>query len=551
MNSESESLSEAMSEAESSYDSASTSFSEGAEDDYLENLIKEIEEARAELEAVQRRAIRNGQYLNHDDRSNNYYGYGDKLANLLIQYSFYQEGYVGEILYSDWDFSNYNTNGVKVTYIDAAGETKYAYFDYVTVDKAGNALVPGFYDSPSQGKEHDNPNVVSGIMVVKKTNQYTDANGNVLTWKYETETAADGTESTVCRYYVNGQQIADDVKVTIKEDDSFTLSWNSYNGTTKNVVAQNNNPWSNIYYSEDGQVIYHDLGSYTSADNIWNGQLSGVCRNSADNTLGVVVSNSQGVGTYSTLTDGNGNTVSYNNQRIKIGGKTYFYRNSRIVNNGNGTYTFTATIDDHGASNWTQTVTLYTSASSTSYSVNFKDSFVAKAKEDTDVYFNNAGQAKDGNFGVKGYTYFSINDFDKGKDDYAHERSEFTSVSDSVSETVSEVSSESDSWTESISESAKASESSSASRSESMSESASASNQSSQSRSESLSESASASAQTSESRSQSLSESVKASESASLSRSESVSASNSASASMSQSISESLSASLSQYISES
>ena len=296
--SESASLSTAMSEAEAAYDSASTSFSEaGLEDEYLEDLIRQIEEAKEALEAAQAEAIANGQNLNHDSNSNNYYGYGDTLANLLIQYAFYQEGYVGEILYSEWDSSNYNTNSVKVTYVDASGETKYAYFDYVTVDSDGNALVSGFYDSPSYGSQHDNPNVVAGIMVVKKTVQYTDGNGNILTWDYTTETAEDGTETSVCHYYVNGAEVADNVTVTLNDDDTFTLSWsNTSEANVVTVVEENlGNYESYIYDDISSNTVYHSLGMYSTAAtaNNWNNTLTNYYRNSSDTTVGVLTTDEE------------------------------------------------------------------------------------------------------------------------------------------------------------------------------------------------------------------------------------------------------------------
>ena len=549
--SETASLSTSISEIQSEYESASTSFSEaGMEDEYLEDLIKQIEEAKAALDAAKEQAKADGQYLNHSSESNNYYGYGDKLANLLIQYSFYQEGYVGEILYSDWDSSNYNTNSVCVTYVDAAGETKYAYFDYVTVDSDGNALVSGFYDSPSWGAQHDNPNVVDGIMVVKKAVEYKDASGNVLTWDYATETAEDGTETTVCRYYVNGSQIADGVDVKINADKTFTLSWKNEN----TVVAQNNNPESHIYYSTNEQAIYHDLGCYSNGYNEYNGNLSGIYRSSADSAVSVLTTGESGAQVMETLVDENGNSLKIVSQysrkgndnlwnwkgsysTFSINGTTYYYANSNITNNGDGTYTLTAFADKKLGVYRAQSITLYTSASASTSSLTFTPGFVSKAKESTDVYYNNSGEAKDGNFGVKGYTYYSIKDYENGRDDYSQQRSEVSSLSEAYSQAVSQ----SEAWSESVKESASASASASQVRSESISESASASEAASLSRSESLSASAKASESLSTWMSQSLSQSLSEYVSESLSVRDSLSAVASESASTRDSISESLS----------
>ncbi|SDH28978.1 epidermal growth factor receptor substrate 15, partial [Pseudobutyrivibrio sp. 49] len=550
--SESASLSTAMSEAEEVFESASTSFSEaGLQDDYLENLIKQIEEAQAELKAAQADAIAHGERLNHTPASNNYYGYGDKLANLLIQYSFYQEGYVGEILYSDWDSSNYNTNSVKVTYIDAAGETKYAYFDYVTVDQNGDALVPGLTTGWGQ---NDNANIVSGIMVVKKTTQYTDGAGNVLTWKYETNYAADGTAQTVCRYYVNGYQLQDVVKVDLNDDNTFTLSWptEETKGTLVNVGCDHD------YYTCNG-TVYKNLAYFSTKDNDWNNTFDGIFRNNRNDNLGTVVNHWNGTGTYSELTDTEGNIVSLVTKEkavckqnkwgwemerytaISIGGKTYYYESSNISKNPDGTYHLVAYLDGVGETYEAQHITLKAATYSSTSTVNYKLSFVAKEHEGSDIYFNYNGEARDGNFDVKGYTYFGEDAFNKGKDDYHEARSEVTSLSESVSA----IASQSAAWSESVSASEAVSQSEAAQRSESISESSRMSESASQSRSMSLSDSAVASESASSSRSESTSFSASASASASASMSQSASESASSAASLSESLSASESASTS------
>ncbi|MBQ9700572.1 MAG: hypothetical protein IJV71_08135, partial [Lachnospiraceae bacterium] len=95
-----------------------------------------------------------------------YYATADKLANLLIQYKFYQEGYVGEIKYSEWDSNSWATNHVKVTYTNTTtGEEEIAYFDYVTADANDNWL------SQSNG-DNDNVNLIDHIIVVKKTPEF-------------------------------------------------------------------------------------------------------------------------------------------------------------------------------------------------------------------------------------------------------------------------------------------------------------------------------------------------------------------------------------------
>ncbi|MCR5415244.1 MAG: hypothetical protein K6E79_00425, partial [Pseudobutyrivibrio sp.] len=468
----SESLSTAMSEVDSDYESASNSFSEAGEDEYLENLIKQIEEAQNELKAAQQKAADTNKNLDHNSSSNNYYGYGDKLANLLIQYSFYQEGYVGEIVYSEWDSHSYDTNSVKVTYVDAAGQTKYAYFDYVTVDEDGNALVPGFYDSPNGGYQNNNPYVVDGIMVVEKTVQYTDANGNVLTWDYSTETAEDGTEKTVCHYYVNGSQIQDSVQVTLNDDNSFTLSWENETEEYSEAVNKVKNPYydTHMYTSADGTNEYVSIGQYGYNYGFANNNLQNYYMNTnateENNTVSVVERNKSEGTVMSTLVDAKGNAVhlvtktTYSllwkteTPTYEINGVAYSFYNSYITKNCDGTYSLYAYYDDASISCKQQRITLYTSANASMSSVTYNAKFVAKDREASDIYYNNDGQAKDGNFGVKGYAYFSEDDFNEGKDDYADKRSEFTSNSASASEAQSELASESASISESYSNSA-------------------------------------------------------------------------------------------------
>ena len=560
---ENASLSTALSEAEEEFVSESTSFSEeGLEDDYLEQLIGEIEKAKAEVEKAQNKAKEAGQYLNHDSKSNNYYGEGDKLANLLIKYAFYQEGYVGEILYSEWDSSNYHTNSVKVTYVDSTGATKHAYFDYVTVDKDGNALVSGFADSPDYGSQHDNPYVVDGIMVVKKTVAYTDNNGNKLTWEYTTETGADGREETVCHYFVNGQRIADNVEVTLHDDDTFTLSWSNAGPNAKVTEVHEENPYSYSYVAPDN-TTYHDLSKYGNDLQEVNHKLEGFTRNSADSTIGVVEIDAQGNKTISTLVDSEGHTLNlgYKTEEhgfwfwattethscLEINGRTYYFTNAQIIRNCDGTYTLIGKSDEDGGSSRSYKITLYTAASASTSSLNFNPQFVARTPDGTEVYRNYHGEIKNGNFGVKGYNYFTLDDFNKGRDDYHEQRSEVTSLSDSLSA----IKSESTSLSESASESAVASESASESRLDSLSNSASASASASASRSESLSESASVSNSISTSLSDSISASLSDSTSTSLSDSTSTSLSDSTSTSLSDSTSTSLSDSTSTSLSDS
>ena len=178
-------------------------------------------------------------------------------------------------------------------------------------------------------------------------------------------------------------------------------------------------------------------------------------------------------------------------------------------------------------------------------------------------YTDGSGTKHNGNFGKKGDFYFSLNDYENGRDQYNKDRSEYTSASEakslieslstSVSERFSEKKSEWKSLIDSRSDSRSASEKNSESRSESLSDSSKNSESVSTSISERRSLSASDSTRISESISTSVSESqsVSTSVSASQSVSTSVSQSTSTSTSVSQSESTSVSISTSASASES
>ena len=166
-----------LSTAVSEYNSQSMVFQENNyEDEYLEELIKQISEAQANVAAAKQTAIDDGISLNEAG----YYTAADELANLLVQYSFYQEGYVGGIDYSDWVSTKHDNNYVKVGY-DEDGE---AYFDYVNSDAdnendgAPNADGKHIWENEAVDAEN-----VDYITVVIKTPVYTSTSGNTLTCK--------------------------------------------------------------------------------------------------------------------------------------------------------------------------------------------------------------------------------------------------------------------------------------------------------------------------------------------------------------------------------
>ena len=165
--SQSASLSETVSEANSVYASVSNSFSEaGLQDAYLEDLIAQIEVARQNLHAIQEAAARHNQSLANNS---SFWKAGDTLANLLVRYSFYQDSRVTSIEYGSWEKNSGTSNYVHVAYYDESGRLQDAYFDYITVDKDGNALMD------SKGKQlsgYSDPSKIDGIMVLQKTPLY-------------------------------------------------------------------------------------------------------------------------------------------------------------------------------------------------------------------------------------------------------------------------------------------------------------------------------------------------------------------------------------------
>lgn len=164
------STSEKMEEVNSAYDSTSAAFKD-YENSYLENLIKQIKEAQKVVADNKKDAE-----LNHrnDLSKSGYYRAADKLANLLIQYKFYQEDNVKEIKFSDWNSNSKENNYVVVKYIDKNGKEQYAYFDYITVNKSDIRV------------EKNKANQVDHIYVLQKTPKLEfeskDRFGNYILW---------------------------------------------------------------------------------------------------------------------------------------------------------------------------------------------------------------------------------------------------------------------------------------------------------------------------------------------------------------------------------
>lgn len=220
--SEYKSLSEVAYQIDSLYHSASTAFEEKHYNDpYLEKLLSDIAAAQEKAEAT--------------TNAGSYYRAADKLANLLIQYKFYQEGYVGDIEYSQWVSDRNVQNYVRVTYIAKDGSTNYAYFDYVTEDADGNVLF-GTKDESNRAKfDH--------IQLLEKAPIFENQASEGETkdeFSFETDT-----EGNILRYQLNGKDISEGTvefvdelsgKVTSKK--TTTVTGNNYTGYTVTETTQ-------------------------------------------------------------------------------------------------------------------------------------------------------------------------------------------------------------------------------------------------------------------------------------------------------------------------
>ena len=400
----------------------------GYENEYLENLIRDIEAAKqktqAELDWYKAKGI--DLHVYHD--GHNYYTIANDLAELLIKYSFYQEGIVDGINYSKWDNGGYTNNSVKVSYT-ANGQEQYAYFDYVTVDQNGVALTNPDGSALKNNGSH-NPNNVSGIMIVKKTVAYTD-NGKILNIDIQ-----EG--KTV--YKVDGQEIPAE-NVRLNEDGTYTVSYKksteTATGSTEAAISYDRNAsWGNQYFDEKGIIKNAESIKNTNGSD-WNNDFTEAYY-TGDGTLGVIDmlkdpqgNERYGTARFRTLVDENGNTVSlqlkdfhWNNNTwhwrdvtkgvLVINNVEYYYNTASLSDKGNGQYELSAYRVD-GEHWWADTIKLTaqgTRVSNEEINGNFKPSFVASGKETTYVAKN--GETKNGNFAAKGDYYFSQDDYEKG-----------------------------------------------------------------------------------------------------------------------------------------
>ena len=194
------SASEVASELDAIYQSEWEEFEEsGYSDQYLETLIDEIIKAQEQVKIAQQNDA--DKEADHDGE-NSYYAKADQLANLLIKYKFYQEGYVDEITYGEWDSDEYETNHVKIKYTNN-GVEQIAYFDYVTADVNDNWLT---------GNNKDNTDLIDHIIVVQKTPEFTYYG---FLGSLEVSTDIEGNVS----YVLNGKSV-DASKVERKYDSS-------------------------------------------------------------------------------------------------------------------------------------------------------------------------------------------------------------------------------------------------------------------------------------------------------------------------------------------
>lgn len=191
------------SEAVSEYEDALKTFKENKYDDpYLEQLLKDISAAQEKVSEAK---------AGKSTVDKTYYTAADQLANLLIQYKFYQEGFVGNIECSNWvsntSSSGYVQNYVKVTYntkeTDESGNyiKDEAYFDYVTADEDETWLFGT--------REASNANKIDHIMVVQKDPVFT----NEVSEGEQADSFTNGHDKDGnVQYKVNDQVISDGVE---------------------------------------------------------------------------------------------------------------------------------------------------------------------------------------------------------------------------------------------------------------------------------------------------------------------------------------------------
>ena len=229
------STSEKMEEVNSAYDSTSAAFKD-YENSYLENLIKQIKEAQKVVADNKKDAE-----LNHrnDLSKSGYYRAADQLANLLIQYKFYQEDNVKEIKFSDWNSNSKEKNYVVVKYIDKNGKEQYAYFDYITVNKSDIRV------------EKNKANQVDHIYVLQKTPKLEfeskDWFGNYNNWDKLTYKFDENNNKI---FYHNGKKINDSKAVTGNEIDGYYYKKNVYYFTGNFVDNSGEGVKGKRYFSE-------------------------------------------------------------------------------------------------------------------------------------------------------------------------------------------------------------------------------------------------------------------------------------------------------------
>ena len=255
--SEYKSLSEVAYQIDSLYHSASTAFKEKHYDDpYLEKLLSDIAAAQEKAEAT--------------TNSGSYYRAADKLANLLIQYKFYQEGYVDDIEYSNWvsdtASSKYVQNYVRVTYKAEDGSTNYAYFDYVTEDADGNVLF-GTKDESNRAKfDH--------IQLLEKTPIFENQASEGETkdeFSFKTDT-----EGNILGYQLNGEEISegtvefvDEVSGKVTSKKTTSVTGNNYRGYTVTETTQELDEDGNVINTVEQAKRYDNLKKFTGKGKVY------------------------------------------------------------------------------------------------------------------------------------------------------------------------------------------------------------------------------------------------------------------------------------------
>ncbi|MCQ2535744.1 MAG: hypothetical protein MJ110_02115 [Lachnospiraceae bacterium] len=200
------------------------------------DILKDIEIQKTKVDKIANK-----------EETGNYWREADKLANLMIKYSYIirDDVDVNSISFSTWVSDKSDDNNVVVTYkLKGSDKEVTDYFDYVAYDSDGNDIV-------STNK------TPASITVLKKIPAYESEEGNKLTVSSEDDKLV---------YKINGENLAENQSIVVEEDGNIKVVTSEITGYTteyKNgessfeVVVKNGNGHGNgqIQYKVDGKPL--------------------------------------------------------------------------------------------------------------------------------------------------------------------------------------------------------------------------------------------------------------------------------------------------------